>query len=135
MKRLMYNSKTCQFEFRDFHPELVDDYGVSCVLINKSVPQKVMINNQEVQTGNSRTALYTLPNGEDNGVRYSPMYEFMGADVTELEANKRALQQAKNEVSEKLREEVSKEVEALKEATKVENVAKTNDSSGSSASE
>lgn len=135
MKRLMYSSKTFQLEFCDFHPEIVDDYGVSSVLINKSVPQKVMINNQEVQTGNSRTALYTMPNGVDNGVRYSPMYEFMGADITELEANKRVLQNAKSEVEKQLRDEVTKEIDAMNEATKVENVVNSSDSSGSTASE
>lgn len=135
MKRLQYNSKICSFEFGDFRPEIVDDYGVSCVLINKSVPQKVMINNQEVQTGNSRTALYTMPNGVDSGVRYSPMYEFMGADVTELEANKRVLQNAKSEVEKQLRDEVSKEIEAMNEATEVESVVENSNSSSSSASE
>ena len=75
MKRLIFDSKTCSLKFGDWKPEYVSDFGSSCVRKSKYVSDTVRINNNEVNTGTSRTALYTMPGGVDNGVRYSPLYE------------------------------------------------------------
>ena len=132
MKRLMFNSKSGLNEWNDYYPTYIKetDFGVSCVLQNCSVPEKVRINNQEVTTGKSRIALYTMPNGEDTGVRYSPMYEFMGSDITELEANKRLLQQAKEYASDMIKEEFDKI--STDTTDKISQKSKTNDSNTSS---
>lgn len=106
MKRLMYNSKKACFEWSDFVPQITYDFGKSCVKKNKYVKDKIRINNNEVSTGTNRTALYTMPGGVDNGIRYSPLYDSSGLDITEIEANKRILQNAKDSVSEMIKNEV-----------------------------
>ena len=98
MKRLVYDPKKCEIVWKNWIPEITLNYGDSCVKKSKYVEDKVRINNNEVSTGTSRTALYTMPGGVDNGVRYSPLYESSGLDITEIEANKRLIENAKAEV-------------------------------------
>lgn len=131
MKRLMYNSKKACFEWSDFIPQFTKDYGISCVKKNKYVEDKVRINNNEVSTGTSRTALYTMPGGVDNGIRYSPLYDSSGLDVTEIEANKRILQNAKDSVSEMIKNEVDNQIKEVEAVTASKSSGKDSDSSSS----
>lgn len=108
MKRLVYDFKTSSLVWKNWIPEVTQDFGASCVKKQKYVSDTVRINNNEVSTGTTRTALYTMPGGVDNGVRYSALYESSGLDVTELEANKRVIQEAKNKASELIKEEFDK---------------------------
>lgn len=108
MRRLIYDKKSCSFIWKDWKPVYISDFGESCVKKNKYVEDKVRINNNEVSTGTSRTALYTMPGGVDNGVRYAPLYESSGLDITEIEANKKALQNAKEKASDMIKEEFDK---------------------------
>ena len=133
MKRLIFDSKTCSLKFGDWKPEYVSDFGSSCVRKSKYVSDTVRINNNEVNTGTSRTALYTMPGGVDNGVRYSPLYESSGLDITEIEANKRILSNAKDKVEDMVKEEFEKI--STQTADKVSMASKgSSDSSDSSAS-
>lgn len=108
MKRLTFNAKKCVFEWTDWIPVITSDFGPSCVKKGKYVEDTVRINNNEVSTGTSRTALYTMPGGIDNGIRYAPLYETSGLDITEIEANKRILQNAKDKASDMIKEEFEK---------------------------
>lgn len=134
MKRLIYDYKTYSFKFGDWKPEIVSDYGSSCVRKQKYVSDTVRINNNEVSTGTTRTALYTMPGGVDNGVRYAPLYASSGLDITEIEANKRVLQQAKDKAESMVKEEFDKI--STETANRVsQQASKTNDSlAGSSES-
>lgn len=125
MKRLLFDVKTGEYVFGDWKPQIVSDFGPTCVKIGKYVEAKVRINNNEVSTGSSRTALYTMPGGVDNGVRYSPLYESSGLDITEIEANRTVLKTALDKASDMVKDEFEK-ISA--------ETAKTNNSS-SSASE
>lgn len=108
MKRLVYDRKKCCFVWNEWKPFITKDYGPSCVKKSKYVEDKVRINNNEVSTGSTRTALYTMPGGVDNGIRYSALYESSGLDITEIEANKRVLEAAKKDVEVKIKEEFEK---------------------------
>ena len=132
MKRLLFDKKTANFSWKDWRPEIIQDYGPSCVKKQKYVTDTVRINNNEVSTGTSRTALYTMPGGVDNGVRYSPLYESSGLDITEIEANKRIIQQAKDKASDMIKEEFDKI--STETANKISQNAKTNESSSGSES-
>lgn len=132
MKRLIYDKKTCSFIFNDWKPFIIKDFGDSCVQKNKYVSDKVRINNNEVYTGTSRTALYTMPGGVDNGVRYSPLYESSGLDITEIEANKTILQNAKTDVQNMIKDEVDKI--STETANKISMNSKANSSESSSGS-
>lgn len=128
MKRLIYDSKTCTFKFGDWKPGIVSDFGPSCVRKQKYVSDTVRINNNEVSTGTTRTALYTMPGGVDNGVRYAPLYASSGLDITEIEANKRVLQQAKEKASDMIKEEFDKiSTDTVNKIS--QQASKTNDSS------
>lgn len=130
MKRLIYDNKTCSFVFKDWKPFITQEFGDSCVKKNKYVSDKVRINNNEVSTGATRTALYTMPGGVDNGVRYSPLYDTSGLDITEINANKKILENAKSKVEDMVREEVDKI--STETANKVAMSAKSESSSSSS---
>lgn len=133
MKRLIFDSKSCTFKYGDWIPQITKEYGDSCVRKSKYVSDTVRINNNEVSTGTSRTALYTMPGGVDNGVRYAPLYESSGLDITEIEANKRVLANAKDKVEDMVKEELDKI--STETANKVSMTSKvSSDSSGSSAS-
>lgn len=108
MKRLIYDFKTCSFKFGDWKPQITSNFGSSCVRKQKYVSDYVRINNNEVSTGTTRTALYTMPGGVDNGVRYAPLYASSGLDITEIEANKRVLQQAKETAESMVKQEFEK---------------------------
>lgn len=113
MKRLCYSSKDCGFVWKNWIPKVVTDFGPSVTQKKKYVTDKVRINNQEVTTGSSRTALYTMPDGIDTGVRYAALYEQKGLDPTEIEANKQLLANAKESVEEMISSEVQKELETV----------------------
>lgn len=130
MKRLIYDFKTASYKFGDWIPETVSSFGDSCVRKQKYVSDTVRINNNEVSTGSTRIALYTMPGGVDNGVRYAPLYESSGLDITEIEANKALLTQAKNKVDEMVKEEFEKTV---KETVETSKQSISNSSSDSSA--
>lgn len=131
MKRLIFDSKTCSFKFGDWKPKIVSDFGSSCVRKQKYVSDTVRINNNEVSTGTTRTALYTMPGGVDNGIRYAQLYASSGLDITEIEANKRILQQAKEEAEHMVKEEFDKI--STETANRIsQQVSKTNDSSAGS---
>lgn len=132
MKRLIYDKKTCSFVFKDWKPFITKDFGDSCVKKNKYVEDKVRINNNEVSTGSTRTALYTMPGGVDNGVRYSALYETSGLDITEINANKQILENAKSKVEDMIKEEVDKI--STETANKVAMKAKSDSSSTSGSS-
>lgn len=108
MKRLIFDSKIGSFKFGDWKPEITLDFGSSCVRKQKYVSDTVRINNNEVSTGTTRMALYTMPGGVDNGIRYAPLYASSGLDITEIEANKRVLQQAKETAQTMIKEEFEK---------------------------
>lgn len=108
MKRLVYDPKKCSFVWKNWIPEKVFDFGDSCVKKNKYVSDKVRINNNEVSTGSTRTALYTMPGGIDTGVRYAPLYESSGLDITEIKAVENSLKQAESKASEMIKEEFDK---------------------------
>lgn len=108
MKRLVYDRKKCCMVWSDWKPAITQEFGPSCVKKSKYVDDKIRINNNEVSTGSNRTALYTMPGGVDNGIRYSALYESSGLDITEIEANKRVLEAAKKEVEGKIKEEFDK---------------------------
>lgn len=91
MKRYLYNASKGCCEYSDFIPKYNSDFGSSCVQKKKYISDKVRINNQEVTTGNNRTALYTMPGGVDNGVRYAALYEHSGLDITEIKAAEQTL--------------------------------------------
>lgn len=130
MKRLLLDGKTGEYVFKDWKPEIVSDFGPTCVKISKYVEDKVRINNNEVSTGTSRTALYTMPGGVDNGVRYSPLYESSGLDITEIEANKTVLKAALDKASDMVKDEFDKI--STETVNKISMKAdKTNDSSPS----
>ena len=133
MKRLIFDSKKCELVWTDWRPSIIDSYGDSCVKKSKYVEDKVRINNNEVSTGTTRTALYTMPGGIDNGVRYSPLYESSGLDITEIEANKRLIQNAKNEVEGLIKDEFDKI--STETANKVSMKSKSSTSSDSGSSE
>ena len=116
MKRLVFNSKTNSYEWNDYIPFQTKNFGNSCVQKKKYISDRVRINNQEVSTGNNRTALYTMPNGIDNGVRYSALYEHSGADITEINATKNALQQTKKKVEKAIQNEIDKQLENIPKA-------------------
>ena len=118
MKRYLFNIKTQTYELKDWIPNIKSDFGPSCVKKQKYVNDKVRINNQEVSTGTNRTALYTMPGGVDNGVRYAALYDHSGLDITEIEANKRILQSAKTDVENMLKNEVEKTMEKVAETSK-----------------
>lgn len=131
MKRLIYDFKTCSFKFGDWKPEIVSDFGSSCVRKQKYISDTVRINNNEVSTGTTRTALYTMPGGVDNGVRYAALYASSGLDITEIEANKRVLQQAKDKAESMVKEEFEKI--STETANRIsQQASKTNDSSSGS---
>lgn len=129
MKRLIYDFKTASFKFGDWIPEIVSSFGDSCVRKQKYVSDTVRINNNEVSTGTTRTALYTMPGGVDNGVRYAPLYESSGLDITEIEANKALLTQAKNKVDDMVKEEFEKAVKESVESSKQSTLNNSSDSS------
>lgn len=131
MRRLIFNPKICGFEWKDWIPNQNSEFGLSCVQKNKYVSDKVRINNKEVQSGSNRTALYTMPGGIDNGVRYSALYSDSGLDITEIEANKRIIANAKDRVEDMIKEEVDKI--STETADKVSQAAKSSnpDSSAS----
>lgn len=129
MKRLIFDSKTCEFVWSDWKPFITDSYGDSCVKKSKYVEDKVRINNNEVSTGTTRTALYTMPGGIDTGVRYSALYESSGLDITEIEANKRIIQNAKSEAEKMIKEEFDKI--STETANKIAMKSKTSNSSSS----
>lgn len=132
MKRLILNSKG-EYVFEDWIPMSVEDFGPTCVKIGKYVEDKVRINNNEVSTGTSRTALYTMPGGVDNGVRYSPLYESSGLDITEIEANKNALKNALDKVSDMVKDEFEKiSTETANKLSMSQKSSQTNDSSSNS---
>lgn len=133
MKRLVYDKKTCTFVFKDWKPTIVSDFGDSCVKKNKYVSDKVRINNNEVSTGSTRTALYTMPGGVDSGVRYSALYESSGLDITEIEANKNLLQNAKSKVEDMIKDEVDKISSETANKLSMNSKSNPSDSSGSSA--
>lgn len=108
MKRFVFDPKTHTLVRKDWKPTIVTVFGDSCVKKNKYVSDKVRINNNEVSTGTSRTALYTMPGGIDNGVRYAPLYDSSGLDITEIEANRNLLKNAQAHVEEKIKEEFDK---------------------------
>lgn len=108
MKRLTFDSKKCTFVWSDWKPFITEDFGDSCVKKSKYVEDKIRINNNEVSTGSNRMALYTMPGGVDNGIRYSSLYESSGLDITEIEANKAILSRAKSEVEDKIKDEFEK---------------------------
>lgn len=125
MRRLVFNSKTNSYEWDDFIPYQTKTFGSSCVQKKKYISDRVRINNQEVQTGNSRTALYTMPGGIDNGVRYSALYEHSGLDITEINATKNQLKATKEKVEKAIRQEIDKQLENIPKA----NVKDSNNSS------
>lgn len=108
MKRCVFNPKLGTYVYTDWIPNVIETFGDSCVKKSKYVSDTVRINNNEVSTGNTRTALYTMPGGIDNGVRYSALYETSGLDITEIEANKRILEAAKDKVEDSIKEEIDK---------------------------
>lgn len=108
MKRFIFDPKTHTLVRKEWKPEIVTIFGDSCVKKNKYVSDKIRINNNEVSTGTSRTALYTMPGGVDNGVRYAPLYDSSGLDITEIEANRNLLKIAQANVEEKIKEEFDK---------------------------
>lgn len=136
MKRLIFDPKLGTFVYKDWKPQIIETFGDSCVKKSKYVSDTVRINNNEVSTGNTRTALYTMPGGVDNGVRYSSLYETSGLDITEIEANKKILENAKNKVEDSIKEEFDKI--STETANKISQKALTksdnsfNNSSGSS---
>lgn len=132
MKRLVYDKKSCSLVFKDWKPFITKEFGDSCVKKNKYVSDKVRINNNEVSTGTSRTALYTMPGGVDNGVRYSALYETSGLDITEINANKQILQNAKTKAEDMIREEVDKI--STETANKIAMNSKSDSSSSSGSS-
>lgn len=125
MKRYLYNLKTQSYELKDWTPFYTEDFGPSCVKKQKYVNDKVRINNQEVSTGSNRTALYTMPGGIDNGVRYAALYEHSGLDITEIEANKRILQQAKDKVEDMLKEDIEQQIETVAKSSKADKASET----------
>lgn len=131
MKRLIFDSKSCTFKYADWIPNITKEYGDSCVRKSKYVSDTVRINNNEVSTGTSRTALYTMPGGVDNGVRYAPLYGSSGLDITEIEANKRVLANAKEKVEDMVKEELDKI--STETVNKVSQKADSGNSSTSSA--
>lgn len=132
MKRLILDFKSRTYVFKDWQPKIVDDFGPTCVKISKYVEDKVRINNNEVSTGTTRTALYTMPCGIDNGVRYSPLYQDSGLDITEIEANKNTLKQALDKASDMIREEFEKISTETANKISMKKESATNDSSSSS---
>lgn len=130
MKRFVYDSKAHILVRKDWKPEIVSQFGDSCVKKNKYVSDKVRINNNEVSTGTTRTALYTMPGGVDNGVRYAPLYESSGLDITEIEANKAVLKNARAHVEEKIKEEFDKI--STETADKISQAAQSSSNSASS---
>lgn len=132
MKRLIYDSKKMAFVFSNWIPSITDSFGDSCVRKQKYVSDKVRINNNEVSTGSNRTALYTMPGGVDVGVRYSPLYDSSGLDITEIEANKALISSAKTKVEDMVKEEYDKI--STEVATKISQNSK-NPSSDSGSSE
>lgn len=132
MKRLIFDPKLGTTVYKDWIPEIVDTYGDSCVKKSKYVSDTVRINNNEVSTGNTRTALYTMPGGVDNGVRYSALYETSGLDITEIEANKKILENAKNTVEESIKEEFDKISTETANKIAQKSASKSDTSSGSS---
>lgn len=129
MKRLCFNSKTKTYEWLEWKPSQNSDFGPSCVQKKKYVKDKVRINNQEVQTGNNRTALYTMPDGTDNGVRYSPLYEHSGLDITEIEATKDVMQKALDKVTEAVKEEVKENLKNVPKANVTKDKSEGSESS------
>lgn len=125
MRRLIFNSKTNSYEWGDYIPCQTKNYGSSCVQKKKYISDRVRINNQEVSTGNNRTALYTMPGGVDNGVRYSALYEHSGLDITEINATKNTIQKTKDKVEKAIKQEIDKQLENIPKA----NVKDSNSSS------
>lgn len=132
MKRLLLDGKTGEYVFKDWIPQTVSDFGPTCIKISKYIEDKVRINNNEVSTGTSRTALYTMPGGVDNGVRYSPLYESSGLDITEIEANKAALQNAFNTAENLVKEEFDKISTETANKIAMQKQSKINESSSNS---
>lgn len=130
MKRYCFDITKNEFVYKDWLPEYTNNFGPSCVKKNKYVSDKVRINNQEVATGSNRTALYTMPGGVDNGVRYAALYEHSGLDITEIEANKKVLEAAKSKVEDMVNDELEKAVS--KTADKVKQTVSSTYSSGDS---
>lgn len=116
MKRLCFNPKTKIYEWSEWKPSQNSNFGLSCVQKKKYVQDKVRINNQEVQTGNNRTALYTMPDGSDNGVRYSALYEHSGLDITEINATKKIMENALDKVTEAVKNEVKENLKIVPKA-------------------
>lgn len=130
MKRYVFDSKIGTYKFTEWKPFITSDFGESCVKRNKYVEDKVRINNNEVNTGSSRTALYTMPGGVDTGVRYSALYESSGLDITEIEANKNIIKAAKNKAEDMIKEEFDKI--STETVNKISQSSKSSDSSSSS---
>ena len=116
MRRLVYDSKTNSYVWNDWIPHMNSKFGNSCVQKKKYISDRVRINNQEVTTGNNRTALYTMPGGVDNGVRYSALYEHSGLDITEINAVKQSLESTKKKVEKAVKEEMEKQLNELPKA-------------------
>ena len=129
MKRFIFDCKLGTYKLGDWKPFITEDFGPSCVKKNKYVEDKVRINNNEVSTGSSRTALYTMPGGVDNGVRYSALYESSGLDITEIEANKNIIKAAKDKTEDMIKEEFDKI--SNETANKISKSVKSSDSSSS----
>lgn len=132
MKRLIFDSKSCTFKYGNWIPQITKEFGDSCVRKSKYVSDTVRINNNEVSTGTSRTALYTMPGGIDNGVRYAPLYESSGLDITEIEANKRVLSNAKDKVEDMVKEELEKISTETADKVSMKSDGGSSSSSGSS---
>lgn len=131
MKRLCFNPKTKVYEWLEWKPLQNSNFGLSCVQKKKYVKDKIRINNQEVQTGNNRTALYTMPDGTDNGIRYSSLYEHSGLDVTEIDATKNVLSKALDKVTEAVKEEVKENLKSIPKAHSSKNTIEKSDNSSS----
>lgn len=132
MKRICFNPKSHVYEWYDWKPLQNSNFGPSCVQKKKYIKDKVRINNQEVSTGNNRTALYTMPDGTDNGIRYSALYDSSGLDITEIEATKTQLKNAVDKVGDMIKEEVKENIKNLPKAHASKD---SNDNSDTSSSE
>lgn len=130
MKRFIFDPKTHTLVRKEWKPKIVTIFGDSCVKKNKYVSDKVRINNNEVSTGTTRTALYTMPGGVDNGVRYAPLYDSSGLDITEIEANRNLLKNAQALVEDKIKEEFDKI--STETANKISQSAQSSSNSGTS---